>query len=59
MSEEGEKQVAGSGSGSAGTEEVPDPELDNLLNGKGIMFAVCRCQSVTEKYWSQELEATP
>lgn len=54
MSEEGEKQVAGSGSGSAGTEEVPDPELDNLLNGKGIMFAVCRCQSVTEKYWSQE-----
>lgn len=36
MSDEGEKQVVNSGSGRP--EEVPDPELDNLLNGKEIMY---------------------
>lgn len=49
MSEEREKQVADSGSGSGGTEEVPDPELDNLLNGKGVMCVAYMCQSMNEK----------
>lgn len=36
MSEEGKKQVAGSSGGGDGDggEEVPDPELDSLLDGE-------------------------
>lgn len=46
MSEEGEKQVGGSDS--AVTEEVPDPELDNLLNGEGVVLSRW-CQNVSDK----------
>lgn len=44
MSEEREKQVADSGSG--GKEEVPDPELDNLLNGMVVMCVVYMPQNM-------------